>query len=88
MGGSGKVRGGILGVGDTMWNLFGRHFGSMLVDFEEKTQQIFEETEAHELTHTPYRAWCKMCVQGRGLASPHVQKSPQAINNASYTKVS
>ena len=25
-----------------------------------------EERERHELTHTPFRAWCKFCVMGRG----------------------
>ena len=30
-----------------------------------------EEREAHELTHTPYRAWCKHCVRARGRNAPH-----------------
>ena len=29
------------------------------------------EREEHEITHTPYRTWCKFCVQGRGRKSPH-----------------
>ena len=29
------------------------------------------EREEHEVTHTPYRTWCKFCVQGRGRKSPH-----------------
>ena len=27
--------------------------------------------EAHELTHIPYKAWCRHCVRGRGIHSPH-----------------
>ena len=30
-----------------------------------------EEKEAHELTHTPYRAWCRHCVRARGRNAPH-----------------
>ena len=29
------------------------------------------EREEHELTHLPYRNWCKYCVQGRGKEAPH-----------------
>ena len=29
-----------------------------------------EEREAHELTHVPYRGWCRRCLQTRGLADP------------------
>ena len=29
------------------------------------------EIEEHELTHLPYRNWCKHCVSGRGKESPH-----------------
>ena len=25
----------------------------------------------HNLTHTPFRAWCKWCLQGRGRDDPH-----------------
>ena len=25
-----------------------------------------QERDMHELTHTPFRAWCKYCVKGRG----------------------
>ena len=32
-----------------------------------------EERDNHERTHTPYRPWCKYCVQGRGKASQHKQ---------------
>ena len=29
------------------------------------------EVEAHNLTHLPYRNWCKHCVRGRGKDLPH-----------------
>ena len=30
-----------------------------------------EEIRIHEITHTPYRSWCKCCVIGRGKADSH-----------------
>ena len=33
-----------------------------------------KEREEHNLTHTPYRAWCKYCVQGRGKKAAHRRK--------------
>ena len=30
-----------------------------------------DEVEAHELTHLPFRSWCKHCVRGRGKEMPH-----------------
>ena len=30
-----------------------------------------EEKEKHELTHTPYRAWCRHCVRARGRNEAH-----------------
>ena len=32
------------------------------------------EREEHELTHTPFRAWCSHCVRGRGKNTPHLKK--------------
>ena len=29
------------------------------------------EKEEHEATHLLYRAWCKHCVRGRGMKTPH-----------------
>ena len=29
------------------------------------------KVEAHNLTHLPYRSWCKHCVKGRGKELPH-----------------
>ena len=32
------------------------------------------EIEAHEITHIPFRNWCKDCVRGRGRSSPHLNQ--------------
>ena len=37
-----------------------------------------EEREAHEVTHTPFRAWCRYCVLGRARNSPHRQREDAA----------
>ena len=29
------------------------------------------EVEAHNLTHLPFRSWCRHCVRGRGEEEPH-----------------
>ena len=29
------------------------------------------EREQHEVSHWPFQEWCKECVQGRGICSPH-----------------
>ena len=29
------------------------------------------ERLAHEVSHCPYRAWCRSCIAGRGLSDPH-----------------
>ena len=29
------------------------------------------EVAAHELTHLPFRSWCRHCVRGRGTEAPH-----------------
>ncbi len=29
------------------------------------------EREAHELTHIPYRSWCRHCVRGKAVEDPH-----------------
>ena len=39
-----------------------------------KPQKVSKiEREEHELTHTPYRSWCKYCVRGRGQNMPHMR---------------
>ena len=30
-----------------------------------------EERIEHEMTHLPYRNWCRHCVRGRGKRMPH-----------------
>ena len=35
-----------------------------------------EERERHNLTHTPYRAWCPHCVRARDRNNPHYQGKP------------
>ena len=37
----------------------------------EAPQPTDKEIEEHELTHLPFRNWCKECVQGRGMQAPH-----------------
>ena len=29
------------------------------------------ERAEHDITHLPYRSWCKICVAARGKAAPH-----------------
>ena len=37
-----------------------------------------QEREQHELTHTPYRAWCPHCVRARGRNRAHkTNKDPE-----------
>ena len=42
-----------------------------VADVETPTQ---EQIDRHELTHTPYRRWCKACNQGLAIRDKH-QKS-------------
>ena len=32
-----------------------------------------QEIEEHELTHLPFRSWCRHCVRGRAKGDPHAQ---------------
>ena len=34
-----------------------------------------EEIRAHELTHLPYRSWCKVCVEAAGPNRRHQQRT-------------
>ena len=36
-----------------------------------------EERKEHEMTHLPYRSWCKHCVGGRGKDAPHTKQDTQ-----------
>ena len=46
-----------------------------------------EEREDHERTHTPFRAWCKYCVRGRGQNIPHL-RSKQKYEEIKVPRVS
>ena len=39
------------------------------------------EVAEHELTHVPFRSWCRHCVRGRGKEMPH-RKSEEEIKTA------
>ena len=41
------------------------------------------EVYEHEVTHLPYRNWCKHCVRGRGVSSPH--QKPDKRENIGIT---
>ena len=46
-----------------------------------------QEREQHELTHTPYRAWCPHCVRARGRNKAHkTNKDPEksTVPNISF----
>ena len=49
---------------------------------EEPTLQ---EKLDHEISHCPYRAWCRACVAGRGRAEPHsrINHSEDAVAKVS-----
>ena len=36
-----------------------------------------EERERHELTHTPFRSWCRACVKGRAMNMAHRSRSEE-----------
>ena len=35
------------------------------------------ERKSHELTHLPFRSWCRFCVAGRARADPHFVREPE-----------
>ncbi|CAE7837865.1 unnamed protein product [Symbiodinium sp. CCMP2592] len=35
-----------------------------------------QERAEHELTHTPYQAWCEKCVEGKAREDPHRRREP------------
>ena len=37
-----------------------------------------QEREEHELTRSPYRLWCDVCVRARGRKRPHFRKDKSA----------
>ena len=36
-------------------------------------QPTAEEVLQHEISHVPFRSWCKFCIMGKGVASPHLK---------------
>ena len=44
-----------------------------------------EEVEDHMTTHTPFRSWCKHCVRGMAVSSPHtrIEEEEQGITKIS-----
>ena len=40
-------------------------------------QPTAHEHQEHMTTHRPYRSWCKFCVMGRGVNSPHKRSDAQ-----------
>ena len=41
------------------------------VRMNDPREPSVEERKEHELTHLPYRDWCRHCVGGRGKEAPH-----------------
>ena len=47
-------------------------YGSRMVKkVQDPREPIAEERAQHEMTHLPYRSWCRHCVRGRGKQMPH-----------------
>ena len=38
-----------------------------------------EERERHEISHWPYRAWCKFCIMGRGKNLDHARMDAELM---------
>jgi hypothetical protein len=44
-----------------------------------------EEVAEHEMTHLPYRNWCRHCIKGRGREMPHKKsKGPPGLPEAHF----
>ena len=39
------------------------------------------EVEQHELTHVPFRSWCRHCVRAKGKECPHHESSAAGASN-------
>ena len=44
------------------------------VKMNDPVEPSAEERKEHEITHLPYRNWCRHCVRGRGKEAPHEKK--------------
>ncbi len=40
-------------------------------EIPEPLQLSREEVDEHDLTHLPFRSWCRHCVRGKGRAADH-----------------
>ena len=41
-----------------------------------------EEVDSHRLTgHVVFRSWCRDCVQGRGMAGPHLWQDDERVGD-------
>ena len=39
-----------------------------------------DEVDEHEITHIPFRSWCRHCVLGRGKEAPHKKMDGAAVD--------
>ena len=44
-----------------------------------------KEREEHDATDLPYRSWCKHCVYGKGVHSPHVAGEQEETGRATVS---
>eukprot|EP00971_Amphidinium_carterae_P066519 1317258-Amphidinium_carterae.1 len=49
----------------------GAQEGSVLKGLKQPYEPSPQEVSEHRISHTPYRAWCRDCVAGRGKAAAH-----------------
>ena len=45
----------------------------------DPAQPSEEEVENHRVSHYPFRTWCKWCIMGRGIGSPHRSSTGSSI---------
>merc|ERR1711923_132205 len=41
-------------------------------------QPSAQEEEDHRCSHIPFRSWCRYCMMGRGLGTPHLSSQGQS----------
>ena len=71
----------VCGMGENSRAVFGADAVEEVVEAEEESQPVDtlptpnmptqSERDDHDLTHYPYRSWCKHCVEGRGVDMGH-----------------
>ena len=45
--------------------------GSVAQGLAQPSQPTAREVSEHNLTHLPFRAWCRHCIRGKGLTAAH-----------------